>query len=122
MRYTFDLITLFAFDRHLQSDGSCNLLLLRHPRLTPVAVPTIFPNLPSYLTKIEPARRTDPQQRRDNNFKSQQQQINAFLKSDHIQAFINLLKRSLQELTGWEMKSFENKIYIFKLNFESFNN
>lgn len=49
----------FIYDKHLQPDGTCKDLILNRPRLRNEAIPSIFPNLPFYLSKEKVKERTD---------------------------------------------------------------
>ncbi|RZC41330.1 hypothetical protein BDFB_008625, partial [Asbolus verrucosus] len=83
------------------------------------AYPSIFPNLPSYLSEPTPIKRKDPSRRFSNyverkNIKQEEQQV--------LQDQINnlqevLFKMENSKLTEWITKATKDCIYFFKINF-----
>jgi hypothetical protein len=113
---------MILYDKHLQPDGSCLQLLLKSPRLKDAAVPSVFPNLASYLSKLAIKERTDPEFRRETISKRQNDEVENFMKADIINNFNDLITTFSIELTliGWEHKIVEFGKYIFfTLNFNN---
>jgi hypothetical protein len=110
---------IILYDKHLQPDGSCKQLLLKNPRLKDGAVPSVFPNLASYLSKPAIKERTDPEFRRETISKRQNDEVENFMKADIINNFNDLIATFSIELNliGWEHKIVEFGIYFFTLNF-----
>lgn len=116
----FDSDDIIKFDKHLQADGTIKLLLLRSPKLKEGAIPKIFPNLPSYLTKPKQMKRTDPQCRREALFTRNNNEIEDFLSSDLIKDYMDLFENYSAKIniSGWEIKKCDNAIYFYILNYE----
>ncbi|XP_044262768.1 uncharacterized protein LOC123010130 [Tribolium madens] len=106
----FNFNDVIMYDKHLQPDGSTKELLLARPRLKEDAVSSIFPNLPSYLSKPVVKERTDPQSRREAVFKRQDEAVASFLKTDVVNSFNDLAKDFMDklDLSGWEFKITDN--------------
>jgi hypothetical protein len=119
----FHSTDIVRYDKHLQPDGSTKELLLNRPRLKDNAIPSIFPNLPSYLTKSKPKERNDPQSRRNAVCQRQIDNVTNFLNSDIIIDFNDLKNKISTEvnMSGWEFKISDNGIYFFTLNFSNNN-
>jgi hypothetical protein len=110
---------MILYDKHLQPDGSREQLILKSPRLKDAAVPSVFPNLASYLSKPAIKERTDPEFRRETISKRQNDEVENFMKADIIYNFNDLITTFSIELNliGWEHKIVEFGIYFFTLNF-----
>jgi hypothetical protein len=110
---------IILYDKHLQPDGTCKQLLLKSPRLKDAAVPSVFPNLASYLSKPAIKERTDPEFRCETISKRQNDEVENFMKADIINNFNDLITTFAIELNliGWEHKIVEFGIYFFTLNF-----
>jgi hypothetical protein len=119
----FHSTDIVRYDKQLQPDGSTKELLLNKPRLKDNAIPSIFPNLPSYLTKLKPKERNDPQSRRNAVCQRQIDNVTNFLNSDVIIDFNDLKNKISTEvnMSGWEFKITDNGIYFFTLNFSNNN-
>jgi hypothetical protein len=84
-------------------------LFLKSPRLKDAAVPSVFPNLASYLSKPAIKERTDAEFRRETISKRQNDEVENFMKADIINNFNDLITTFAIEL--------EFGIYFFTLNF-----
>jgi hypothetical protein len=108
---------MILYDKHLQPDGNCKQLLLKSPRLKDAAVPSVFPNLASYLSKPAIKERTDPEFRRKTISKRQNDEVENFMKADIqvINNFNDLITTfSIKlNLISWEHKIVEFGKYIF---------
>lgn len=62
---------IIKVERHFNSDGTYQDVPLKNPKLLESAIPSIFPNLPKYLSfkSRSDCQRTDPQARRENLLK-----------------------------------------------------
>jgi hypothetical protein len=85
---------IILYDKHLQPDGSCKQLFLKSLRLKDAAVPSVFPNLASYLSKPAIKERTDPEFRRETISKRQNDEVENFMKADRYSAFTFVLDQS----------------------------
>jgi hypothetical protein len=111
VKYILDDIILY--DKHLQPDRSCKQLLLKSPRLKDAAVPSVFPNLTSYLSKPAIKESTDPEFRRETISKMQNDEVENFMKADIINNFNELITFSIElNLISWEHKIVEFGIYF----------
>lgn len=72
-------------------EGNVQKLFLTHPKLTADAVPTIFPNLPSYLSKATPPSRKNPEERRLKTLERHSKTVEAFFIEDNISNFNEFL-------------------------------
>jgi hypothetical protein len=106
---------MILYDKHLQPDGNCKQLLLKSPRLKNAAVPSVFPNLASYLSKPAIKERTDPEFRGETISKRQNDEVENFMKADIINNFNDLITTFSIELNliGWKHKIVEFGKYIF---------
>jgi hypothetical protein len=106
---------MILYDKHLQPDGNGKQLLLKSPRLKNAAVPSVFPNLASYLSKPAIKERTDPEFRGETISKRQNDEVENFMKADIINNFNDLITTFSIELNliGWKHKIVEFGKYIF---------
>lgn len=113
---------IIRFDNYLKEDGSLQQILLRRPRLKETAVPSIFPNLPYYLSVKNIQKRSDPEKRRVNLVKAHTNLVDNFLKNDLINSFEHLKNDYTHKvnLFSWESKISEKGIYFYTLNEENF--
>jgi hypothetical protein len=66
----------------LQPNGSCKQLLVKSPRLKDGALPNVFPNLASYLSKPAIKERTGAEFSRETISKRQNDEVENFMKAD----------------------------------------
>lgn len=100
-------------------DGVMQKLLLRCPRLAVDAVPTIFPNLPAYLSKQAPPERKTPDERRTEMLNRHAKAVQDFLEADNIASFSDFMKGYRDRLKSnltWESKVVESGLWFYTLN------
>lgn len=104
------------------SDGNCHEYPRQRPLLLPNAVPKIFPGLPSYLNKIQPPTRCDPETRRKRARKEEEEKIEAWLNDDIVQNFECLCAKyqdKLQSLGKWSVNVLDSKIVFYSVDFSA---
>lgn len=113
---------IISHDKFLLPDGTIQPLALRNPKLKEDAVPSVFPNLPKYLSKKEKHCRRDPEERRNNIRERQSVVIDNVLRKDIIGNFQDLKTnyRDKVNLFKWDVKEFDNCMYFYMLNYEDF--
>lgn len=89
----------------------------KNPKLACDAVPSIFPNLPHYLSTPEVSERKNPNVRRQQVIMRQQEISNNFLEADIINNFTIFLKEfeSKLSLDGWHFFKSNSKITFYIL-------
>ncbi|GBO13031.1 hypothetical protein AVEN_40191-1 [Araneus ventricosus] len=108
-----DIITL--------PDGCEEVRARKRFKLKPKAIPSIFPNLPSYLSDINtnslPSRK-DPEMRRESELQRSNKKIAEFLNADVIPCFDELIKRKDVIKKFWNAYIEDSRItyYILKPN------
>ncbi|CAK9812984.1 hypothetical protein ANTPLA_LOCUS7622 [Anthophora plagiata] len=103
----------------LSSNGVLENVLSRCPRLIEDAVPSVFPNSPSYLTKPVLPQRKDPVEPRERIIKNHKSLVREFIDSDLISDFLNLINNYEEKLVisnHWSIKLTNSKIYFCMLN------
>jgi hypothetical protein len=108
-------------DKLLLPDGTVTKIPTK-TRLSPDAVPSIFPNLPHYLSKKVPLPRKSPDERRLDNLARNDNLNEIFEQSDLISNFEDLILNYSSKINisdSWSIKiaSDNNKIYFYILNF-----
>ncbi|XP_045482104.1 uncharacterized protein LOC123686148 [Harmonia axyridis] len=108
---------IIRYDVFKRKDGTIGKNLLRYPKLNKNAVPSIFPNLPGYLSKPSVSARKTPDERRQNYIDSHNEIIHQLETADIIQNFDQLLNEysNKLELVNWIVHKAENKIYFYQL-------
>ena len=89
------------------------------PKLKENTVPSIFPNLPKYLSTKKPFRRQDPESRREIQNHQHEILIQNFEKSDIIEnyeEFINVLSKKINISDSWNVKILTSKVLFYTLN------
>ncbi|XP_047108465.1 THAP domain-containing protein 5-like [Schistocerca piceifrons] len=102
------------------SDGSCHEFPRQRPLLLPEAVPKIFPGLPSYLNKVQPPRRCDPEIRRKRARHEEEEKNKAMLSEDIIANFQCLCAEYQDRINSvgkWSVSVKENKIFFYTIDF-----
>lgn len=110
---------IMRYDKWLQPDETIQNLLLAHPRLDKNAVPSIFPNLPSYLTKPVPLSRKNPEERRNKITENHENLIKNFENSDMIESFEHLTISHQNHVSlsdCWNTKLVGSKFYFYTLD------
>ncbi|CAG9813852.1 unnamed protein product [Phaedon cochleariae] len=89
------------------------------PVLVSGAVPTLFPNLHSYLSKRTPSLRTDPNVRREQYFKQQEEEVQQWICSDIVKDFDTLVKFHNQNVNSdkWKWDSCTDKLIFYQTDF-----
>lgn len=106
---------------YVDCDGIKKHFSRARPVLLEGAVPTIFPNLPKYLSKTLPAERRDPEERRGNFLKRYKQKSEQWLQEDIIKSFDHCINEFKQQVTfaKYKVEVFKEKIVFFQADFSS---
>ena len=78
---------IIRFDSVTRTDGSILTVPRKNPKLSPDAYPSIFPNIPSYLTSEPSRKRKAPEQRRLEMSARDEEQFQQWLSDDQILSF-----------------------------------
>lgn len=101
---------IIRFETFTTPNGDIKKVPLKYPKLKESAVPSIFNNLPKYLSlSQEKNTRKDPELRRKMNLQRCEEEIDNFLQEDMIrdyEHFINNFKSKLN-IFPWEIKEVE---------------
>ena len=82
------------------------------------AVPSIFPNVPKYLTRDNPVHRKDPEERRNAHIEYQNQKYSQWLLDDKILNVDHILNnKSKYNHSDWMIKNNKDKLYFMKIDF-----
>nr|XP_018904887.1 PREDICTED: uncharacterized protein LOC109035641 [Bemisia tabaci] len=100
-----------------------DIVELERPRLTDDAVPSVFPNQPSYFTTDPPTKRKPPEDRRQSLVAREEAEFNDWCATDEIKDFSDFLSKFQSKIAP---STFDHKIYndfilLFKVN-TSLNN
>jgi hypothetical protein len=119
-RKHFEERFVVTVDKIKCADGQELLVNRERPKLTDDAFPSIFQNVPSYLsTPVQPPRK-DPEVRRQEQERLHEQSFVEWINDDEIATFISLKdtfqSRLLDYLTDWSFKADDE--YICFLNCE----
>ena len=87
----FDEKFISKIEEYIDKDGQKKTFPRKRPVLSSNAVPTIFPNLPQYLSSSSGAERTNPEKRRKLVLEHHEKAVDEFLSSDIILNFEKLL-------------------------------
>lgn len=112
---------ILKFETQKNLDGTQVDIPLKYPTLKPGSVPSIFPNLPKYLSSSTTANvRKNPQDRRDESLKARVKQLDDFMKADIIVNFNDLCDnyKFKVNLFNWDVKQTPDLLSFFILNFE----
>lgn len=89
--------------------------------LKPNAIPSIFPSLPSYLSKPQPTQRCDPEERRQRFDEYEENRKLGILQNDLIKDFTSLCSDFRDRLNNSICAKFEvinNALFIYTIKFE----
>ncbi|XP_044766292.1 uncharacterized protein LOC123322410 [Coccinella septempunctata] len=113
----FQECEVIRYDEFTRKDGTIGKNLLKFPKLKENSVPSIFPNLPTYLSKPSVPPRKNPEERRQNHINHQNQIIAEFEAQDIIQNFNQLLNdySNKLDIANWIVYKTENKLYFYQL-------
>jgi hypothetical protein len=119
----FDERFLMRAFEYVGSDGKQQSVPRPFPKLTLDAYPTIFPDLPSYLTTNLPPQRKTPDQRRVEMDEREESFLEDFLAQDCISdydTFVWEIREKLQRLDedkAWNITVNNKVIYIFTFDY-----
>lgn len=95
---------IIRFDSAVRPDGSVLTVRRGTPKLTADAYPSIFPNVPSYLSEEPPTKRKAPDDRRAEMSARDDQLFNNFLEQDQIRDYEDLMTKlsdHIKDYTDW---------------------
>jgi hypothetical protein len=91
------------------------------PKLTEDAYPSIFPNVPDYLSTPVPPKRTNSSDRRQLQERREEQSFTEWMESDEICGFDVLSEKFQEHLVGhlddWQCKVFRENMCFYKIDF-----
>lgn len=103
-------------DRVQRADGSMLIVKRTRPALSVDAFPTIFENLPKYLTKKLPTQRKDPEERRQSIIDKDSSDFNQWCADDIISSFEDLTKDCASKLgEEWTCKIRSEYVLFFRI-------
>jgi hypothetical protein len=112
--------SIIRVDKMTRDDGSLLEVARKIPKLIKNAVPSIFHNQPSYMTKVSRKKRKHPDERRQKLSDSDETVFQAWSRDDDIVNFDNfLLKFQEKHLFDSFYKISANVINFFKVDCES---
>jgi hypothetical protein len=112
--------SIIRVDKMTRDDGSLLEVARKIPKLIKNAVPSIFHNQPSYMTKVSRKKRKHPDERRQKLSDSDETVFQAWSRDDDIVNFDNfLLKFQEKHLFDFFYKISANVINFFKVDCES---
>lgn len=116
----FEQSEITTTEIYKDSHGNTHESKLTYPRLIEGAIPHIFPNQPKYFSSRKTASRRDPEERRQDNLRRQNVEIEEFLTSDIIEHFEDLVQSAPLKLclNKWNCKCVDNILYFFMLNID----
>ena len=82
---------IVRFDSATRADGTVICVPRSNPKLTEDAYPSIFPNVPSYLSEIPPVKRKNPDTRRAEMSARDDQVLLDWMCDDKIKDLMNCL-------------------------------
>ncbi|CAH2011665.1 unnamed protein product [Acanthoscelides obtectus] len=88
----FQQAEIVRTETYVLQDGSANTVTLSRPKLSEGAVPSVFPNVPSCLSKRQVSSRTDPAIRQDKILQRHENLVSEFQEKDKITGFSDLLE------------------------------
>lgn len=116
----FSESSVIKVDKMTRDDGSILEVPRKRPKLTKGAVPSIFPNLPSYMTKKSPVKRKHPDERRQELANRDESVFQEWVRDDNILNFDNfLLKFKEKNLLDFLFKISESFISFLKIDCDS---
>lgn len=108
---------IVRYENVVSPEGNIISVRKKFPTLIETAVPTVFPNLPTYLTKPEVSERTNPEERRQKATETHSRLAQAFEESDLIKNFQSLTScysEKVQMSDCWNVILKYSKIYFYK--------
>ncbi|XP_076686203.1 uncharacterized protein LOC143378372 [Andrena cerasifolii] len=113
---------IHRYEKVTSPNGTLENVLLRCPKLVENAVPSIFPNLPTYLSKPVPPQRKIPEQRRKEVIQKHERLVEKLKDLDLIENFLDLInkyKEKLEISECWDIKLTNSRIYFYKLDYDN---
>lgn len=95
------------------------------PQLKPDAVPTIFPNLPSYLSSVAIPTRTNPDDRRQNVERDHKRKIDEYFNADLVGSYDSFCANhpnKISRICDWESKTVSGKTWLYMCDFGASEN
>lgn len=113
----FEKRFLITEDSMIRPDGSVITAKRGRAALAKNAIPSIFPNLPKYMTRKIPSLRTTPQERNDRMQTLQELKINEWYEKDTIKNFADFcLGFSCRLVSDWVYVSGRDSLTFCKLD------
>lgn len=106
---------IVRYENGISPDGTQCSIVKRCPKLVENAVPTVFPNLPAYLSKPEVVQRKHPEERRQKAIENHARLVLTFEQSDLIPNFSNLkshYSEKLQLADCWNVTFKDSKMFF----------
>lgn len=104
-------------DTATRSDGSILVVPRKIPKLTEDACPSIFPNLPSYISSEPAPKRKDPEKRRGEMLERDEGEFSKWLEDDVISDFPNFKSRVRDmKLDGFTVIINDNDVNLLKID------
>ena len=91
---------IITHDSATRPDGSVLTLPRRVPKLTTDAYPSLFENVPMYLSSEPPAKRRNPDERRNEADKRDNESFSEWMEEDKIAVFQDLKENASRHLEG----------------------
>ena len=120
MKSTLLTVILYGLTLQPRPDGSVLTVPLKHPKLAMDAIPTLFPDSPSYLSSEPPAKRKNPDDRRSKEVLRDNLKFQKWLEKDRIPSFTDLLAKVdeyLKDFTDFQVMKADSFICIFLVDF-----
>ena len=109
-----DVIRSVEYD---DKEGNSRSFELDRPKLSPSAVPCIFPSLPTYLSIVEPPERRDPEERRAEQVSRHESVVQEWLDSDIISDYGELLmnyrSKLLTRFKQWTVQECDDLLLLY---------
>lgn len=117
--FHFESKFVSTFEEFTDKDGNRKQFLRKRPLLMPNAVPTIFKELPKYLSSTSVTERSDPAKRMKLVAERHEKAVNDFMLKDiisHFDDFVKLFTNYLEK-TSWKFEVHPDDVIVYLIDF-----